>query len=59
MKTGKDRVIFATGWSLSPMSSWTLSLTRTTARRQTPSAWTALTAWKPASLPAPQTTSQG
>lgn len=58
MKTDREEVIFAAGWSLSPACSWTPPI-RTTARPQILSVWTALTAWRPASPPAPQTTCLG
>ena len=59
MKSGREEVITAAGWSQSPACSWTPSPTRTPAWPQTPSVWTAPTAWRPASPPAPPTTCPG
>lgn len=59
MKTDREEVIFAAEWSPSPTCSWTPSHTQTTARPQTLSAWTAQTAWRPASPPVRQTTFPG
>lgn len=58
-RSGSGEMNSAAGSSPSPTSTWTPCRTRTTARRQTPSAWTARTAWRPASPPALQTTSPG
>lgn len=58
-RSGSGGANSAAGSSPSPMSTWTPCRTRTTARRQTPSAWTVQTAWRPASPPALQTTSPG
>lgn len=59
MRSDREEAISAAEWSPNPTCTWTPSRTRTTARPWTPSAWTALTAWRQASLPAPQTTSRG